>query len=336
MANLAAQKQQGIMHSIKELQTLIKNHIQEIEFAGDPQELYHPIKYMVELGGKRMRPVLVMLACEAMGGKAKEALEPSIGIELFHNFTLLHDDIMDNAPLRRGKPTVHTLYNTNTAILAGDVTFVIAYQYVSKVRHEILHDVMTIFNETAIKVCEGQQMDMIFEQQQEVSIDQYIKMISLKTAALLGCSLELGAIIGGASKTVADQLYQLGLNLGISFQLQDDILDAYGDPEKFGKKVGGDIVQNKKTFLLLKALEWADDVQKQQLEHILSTNNVDDQKKIDAVTTIYNDLKIKEEASRVRDEYFERAMEILNKIDIPVSRKEILSNLANNLLKREV
>ena len=320
--------------AIQDLSSRFNEALKKENFKGEPISLYEPINYMMSIGGKRMRPVLLLLACELSGGDINKAMSAAIGIELFHNFTLLHDDIMDNAPLRRGKPTVHSIYNTDTAILAGDVTFVISCQYLSRVENAISAKVMNIFYDTAIKVCEGQQLDMIFGESAQVSLEAYLNMIRLKTAVLLGGSLKIGALIGGASDDVADNLYHIGVNMGIAFQLQDDILDTFGDPEKFGKKPGGDIVQNKKTFLLLKALETADIHQKQELEKwILSKNN--DSEKVSAITRIYQSLGVKNEAARVRDKYYKDAVDRLASLPVPEDKKLLLKNFGLALLMRE-
>jgi geranylgeranyl diphosphate synthase type II len=245
------------MHSIEQLQTIVNKAIADTKYTSEPAELYEPISYLMQLGGKRMRPVLVLISTELFGADVLKALDAAIGIELFHNFTLMHDDIMDKAPLRRGNPTVHVKWNESAAILSGDVMFVEAYKLMIKVEDSILRDVLDIFSDTASGVCQGQQADMNFEKRDHVGLDEYIEMIRLKTAVLLAGSMQIGALIGGAEKEQADLLYEFGENLGLAFQLQDDILDVYGDPEKFGKQVGGDILADKKTFLLIKARELA-------------------------------------------------------------------------------
>ena len=254
------------MHSIEQLQHLVNKAIADTKYTEQPAELYEPISYLMQLGGKRMRPVLVLIATEMFDGNVLKALDAAIGIELFHNFTLMHDDIMDKAPLRRGKPTVHAKWNESAAILSGDVMFVEAYKLMIKVEDSILREVLAIFSDTASGVCQGQQADMNFEKRDEVSLAEYLEMIRQKTAVLLAGSMQIGALIGGAVPDQANLLYEFGENLGLAFQLQDDILDVYGNPEKFGKQVGGDILSNKKTFMLIKAKELATGNTKSEIE----------------------------------------------------------------------
>src|SRR3978361_2125846 len=250
------------MKKLKELQLLIEQALAELEVPQYPAELYEPIKYILSLGGKRMRPALLLMACDLFGGDVKKAISAALAIEVFHNFTLMHDDIMDNAPLRRGKTTVHERWNNNVGILSGDVMLIEGYKLMMQVDQPLLRPILNIFNETAVGVCEGQQLDMEFETRNNVGIDEYITMIRLKTAVVLGGALKIGALIGGASTADATLMHTFGEQLGIAFQWQDDILDVYGDPEKCGKQVGGDIISNKKTYLLLKALESAGHSQK--------------------------------------------------------------------------
>lgn len=282
-----------------------------------------------------MRPVLVLVATELFGGDIRKAIDAAIGIELFHNFTLMHDDIMDKAPLRRGKPTVHAKWNESAAILSGDVMFVEAYKLMIKVDDTILRDVLDIFSDTASGVCQGQQEDMNFEQRSDVSITEYLEMIRKKTAVLLAGSMQIGALIGGAEKSQAELLYSFGENLGIAFQLQDDILDVYGDPEKFGKQVGGDIISNKKTFMLIKALELAKGEIAEELNYWLNLENFDSEAKVSTVSLIYNKLKVKELAEREMMHYAGKALEALDKINASGSNKELLRTFAEQLLIRE-
>src|SRR6202012_116375 len=281
------------MTDLRKLQALISNSVDELKFPEYPGQLYEPISYILSLGGKRMRPALLLMACELFGGDVNKAISPALAIEVFHNFTLMHDDIMDNAPIRRGKTPVHERWNKNVAILSGDVMLIEGYKLMMQVDNSILRHVMDIFNETAVGVCEGQQLDMEFETRNNVSIDEYINMIRLKTAVVLGGALKIGAIIGGASANDADLIHTFGEQLGIAFQLQDDILDVYGNPEKFGKLVGGDIISNKKTYLLLKALELADSRQSTELNKWLTNSNTDPKDKVTAVTELYNQLQIR-------------------------------------------
>lgn len=323
------------MTDIRHLQQQIEEAIRLLPIDKQPVELYEPIRYTLDLGGKRMRPVLVLMACELAGGKASAALSPALGIELFHNFTLLHDDIMDQAPLRRGKPTVYQHWNTNIAILSGDVMFVEACKLIAEAPAPVLKPVLDAFYKTAIEVCEGQQWDLNFETMGEVSIDDYLNMIALKTAVLLGASLQIGGLIANGNTAMADQLYELGVALGVAFQLQDDILDTYGDPDKFGKQVGGDIIQNKKTFLLLTALQQADAQQQQTLQHWLTTTAFEPVEKVEAVKAIYGQLDIRQQAEAERDRHYAHAMELLQQLEVPAERKEPLAALATQLLHRE-
>ncbi|MBU2045104.1 MAG: polyprenyl synthetase family protein [Bacteroidetes bacterium] len=268
------------MHSIQELQQIIDQAVKDTTYPSEPKELYEPISYLMALGGKRLRPAMVLMATDLFGGDIQEALAPALAVELFHNFTLMHDDIMDKAPLRRGQPTVHAKWNEAVAILSGDVMFVKAYKMMIQVKPDILSPVLEVFNQTAVGVCEGQQIDMNFERRAEVSIPEYVEMIRLKTAVLVGGALKIGALIGNASEKDAQLLYEFGENLGIAFQLQDDILDVYGDPEKFGKQVGGDIISNKKTFLLIKALELAEGETAKSLNHWLNLTQFDAEAKV--------------------------------------------------------
>jgi geranylgeranyl diphosphate synthase, type II len=323
------------MHSIKELQEIIEKAIKEKTYPAEPKELYEPISYLMSLGGKRLRPALVLMATDLFGGDIKEALSAALAVELFHNFTLMHDDIMDKAPLRRGQPTVHAKWNESVAILSGDVMFVKAYQLIITVNPKILFQVLNVFNLTAIGVCEGQQIDMNFENRTSVSISEYIEMIRLKTAVLLGGALKIGALIGEASEKDAQHLYEFGENLGIAFQLQDDILDVYGDPEKFGKQVGGDIISNKKTFLLIKALELADGETAKELNHWLSLTEFNPQEKVTAVSAIYNLLEIRKLADEAMQTYANKALTAFELIDVKEENKKVLREFAEMLVGRQ-
>lgn len=322
------------MHSIEELQALVNKAINDTHYTEEPAELYAPITYLMQLGGKRMRPVLVLIATEMFGGQAEKALDAAIGIETFHNFTLMHDDIMDKAPIRRGKPTVHVKWNENAAILSGDVMFVEAYKLMIKVDDSILRDVLDIFSETASGVCQGQQSDMNFESRNDVSIAEYLEMIRQKTAVLLAGSMQIGALIGGAAKEQAKLLYEFGENLGLAFQIQDDILDVFGDPAKFGKQVGGDIQSNKKTFMLIKAKELAHGDIAVQLQKWIETND-NPTAKVEAITNIYNQLGIRKLAETLMEEYVKKAINALDKITVEEGRKELLRGFAEQLLVRE-
>jgi geranylgeranyl diphosphate synthase type II len=323
------------MYNITQLQDLINKEIAEKQYPNSPVELYEPIRYLMALGGKRMRPALLLLACDLFEGSIIDALKPAVGVEMFHNFTLMHDDIMDKAPLRRGSSTVHEKWNESIAILSGDVMLVEAYQLIMQVDDRILRDVLNIFSETAAGVCQGQQIDMNFESLGDVAIKDYLEMIRLKTAVLLAGSLKIGALIGEAKHEDADALYNFGENLGLAFQLQDDILDVYGDPEKFGKQVGGDILSNKKTFLLIKALELAGDLEKEELTYWLNEENPEAEVKVNAVTEIYNRLGVRQLAEHQMNTFAEKALSALEKIQANSDKKNALRSFAEQLLVRE-
>jgi len=297
--------------------------------------LYEPITYMMDLGGKRVRPILLLMACSLFSDDLQQAMDPAVGIELFHNFTLMHDDIMDHAPTRRGKPAVHEKWSDTTAILSGDVMLIEAYKRIMCVDAAILPSILSIFNDIAVGVCQGQQMDMNFERQDHIHVDDYLEMIRLKTAVLLGGALKIGALIGGGSGEDAALLYTFGETIGIAFQLQDDLLDVYGDPEKFGKQVGGDILSNKKTFLLIKAQELADGETKEQLDSWLVNSQADSQQKINAVTAIYNRLNIRCIVEEARNSFMDRALLSLDQLRVSEDKKVGLSSFAEQILVRE-
>jgi len=324
------------MHTVEHLQELFLKYLQEELFDQSPMELYDPINYILQLGGKRLRPVLLLMGANLFSENIDHALPASLAIEIFHNFSLVHDDIMDEAPLRRGKPTVHIKYGQNAGILSGDAMLILTYQYLNQLKNpKQLQPILFIFNQLAIEVCEGQQYDMNFETQESVEIDSYLKMIELKTSVLIAGGLKIGALIGGAEEKDANDLYEFGRHIGIAFQLQDDILDTFGDPEKFGKKVGGDIAQNKKTFLLLKSIEQATGKDRVDLLTALSTTT-DPAQKIDRITKIYNKLKVQEQATELMEEYLQKAFLHLDRVNVPESRKILLKNLANELMMREI
>jgi geranylgeranyl diphosphate synthase type II len=323
------------MKKLEDLQIIISEAVDKLNFPEYPAALYEPISYILSLGGKRMRPALLLMACDLFDGDVEAAIPPALAIEVFHNFTLMHDDIMDNAPLRRGSVTVHERWNQNVGILSGDVMLVQGYKLMMQVEDRLLRPILDIFNTTAIGVCEGQQLDMEFEQRNEVHIDEYINMIRLKTAVVLGGALKIGALIGGADKKDADLLSSFGEHLGIAFQLQDDILDVYGDPEKFGKQVGGDIIANKKTYLLIKAFELADAGQTKNLNDWITKKQFDSVEKVNAVTAIYNALDIRQYAETAMQSYADKAFEALNAINLPEAHKQYLHDFADGLLVRE-
>ena len=321
-----------------EFQQQIEQALKNKKYGSTPIELYEPIEYMMSLGGKRLRPVLVFMACDFFGGETTKALHPALAIELFHNFSLVHDDIMDKAPLRRNQSTVHKKWNDNVAILSGDAMLVKAYQELCKYDTTMLPKLLEIFSDTAVKVCEGQQLDMNFEKLKMVSIPQYLKMIELKTAVLLGGSLKIGALIGGADEKNAQRLYDFGKNIGIAFQLQDDILDVYADAEKFGKQQGGDIVANKKTYLLLKALEMAEGnrYMKEELHQWINAPYFDEKEKVVAITGIYNFLNIRELARSEMKNHYDKALTFLDDIPVDNIKKTKLIAFADSLMVREV
>lgn len=292
----------------------IDEHLANLLPGRQPEGLYEPIAYTISLGGKRLRPALCMLASRIFCGDAAKALHPALGIELFHNFTLLHDDIMDDAPLRRGKQTVFVKWNTNTAILSGDAMFTLAYEEIAKVDAAILKEVFTTFNKTALEVCEGQQYDLDFEVLDTVAIDDYIHMITLKTAVLLAASLKIGAITGGATAAQADHLYQFGLNLGIAFQLHDDILDVFGEPEKVGKQAGGDIIANKKTFLYLKSLELAGPESREELIDWYSGPTYNVEEKVAKVKSLFEGANVLHHAEAEKTRYYDIALKHLDEL----------------------
>ena len=323
------------MKKLEYLQGLIGGEVDKLALPSYPAALYEPIRYILTLGGKRMRPALLLMACDLFGGDIDAAISPALAIEVFHNFTLMHDDIMDNAPLRRGSVTVHEKWDNNVGILSGDVMLVQGYKLMMQVGDRLLRPILDIFNTTAIGVCEGQQLDMEFEERNEVGIDEYINMIRLKTAVVLGGALKIGALIGGANIEDAELLSSFGQHLGIAFQLQDDILDVYGDPEKFGKQVGGDIISNKKTYLLIKALELANGQQTTVLKNWIAAAQFDNAEKVATVTAIYNLLDVRQHAENTMQAYADKAFEALDAINLPDEHKQYLRDFADGLLVRE-
>ncbi len=322
--------------SIKVFIVSINSAIEQEHFGDNPQELYEPIRYIMAIGGKRMRPLLSLLSYQLYKEDIKDVIPASLAVEIFHNFTLMHDDIMDNAPLRRGQQTVHEKWNNPVAILSGDVMLVKAYQQlIAHCPKEKLIEVLEKFNQCAIEVCEGQQIDMNFEEQEQVHEADYIEMIRLKTAVLLGFSLEFGGIL--AMDNEADQalLYQMGVNAGIGFQLMDDLLDVYADQEKFGKQVGGDIIANKKTYLLIKAKELASGESSLELNKWLKSKDFNNEEKVNAVKAIYDELNIKKLTEDKMNEYFEKAFQNLDDLGAPSEKKVIIKDFFNFLINRE-
>jgi geranylgeranyl diphosphate synthase type II len=322
------------MHTLEQIHEIISQKIKSINLSGKPAELYEPIKYTFSLGGKRLRPALCLLGCDMLEGNPDHALDPAIGIEIFHNFTLIHDDIMDQAPIRRGRETVYKKWNQNVAILSGDTMMALAYDFIMKAPESSRTDVLAAFNKTAIEVCEGQQYDMNYETQELVTIPDYIEMIRLKTAVLLGSSLKIGALIAGVKNENAEKLYSFGENIGIAFQLKDDLLDAFSDEKKFGKMKGGDIVTNKKTFLYIKAFELAKDENLANLKRLFSNEVSDPASKISGVLEIYEKLKIQQHTEHEIRKFYQKAMTCLDHIKIDGSRKTALIEFADQLSKR--
>ena len=320
------------MQSFEELSKKFSEHFNNPHFPKRPDTLYEPNNYFLGLGGKRFRPVLCLMANELFGEINPDAWNVATAIELFHNFTLIHDDIMDKAPLRRGHPTVHNKYSESTAILAGDVMLVKAYDYINKLTPEFIPRILDLFNRTATEVCEGQQLDMDFEGRDTVSFSEYLHMITLKTSVLLAASLQMGGILGGGSLGNLALLYEAGKKIGLAFQMQDDYLDAFGDPEKFGKQPGGDILANKKTFLLIQAQETATAAQKQELQELLNGNAED---KVNKVLKIYRDNKIDEWAKDQKDLFLNEALNYFDEMAVVSKRKQPLKDLAQLLVKRE-
>lgn len=319
---------------VREFQQMIESLVSEQNFARKPIELYQPIAYTMGQGGKRLRPVLTLLSCNLFGGDVKQASYPALAVEVFHNFTLVHDDIMDRAPLRRGMETVYKKWNADIAILSGDTMFAMAYQYALRTEPAFVPDILRVFSKAAIEVCEGQQMDMNFETQQEVEIADYLEMIRLKTAVLLGAALEIGAIVGEAETADIAHIYDFGVNLGIAFQLKDDLLDVFGKQEDFGKISGGDIAANKKTYLYLKALELANSQQNAKLKKYYSTSDMRVEDKIAAVRSIFDALQIEDQVSAIMQRYYDAALAALSRINLPHQRKEPLLNFAEKLFHR--
>jgi len=318
---------------MQSFETLSKQFAEKFDtrhFPEQPASLYEPNEYFLRLGGKRVRPVLCLMGNELFDEIIPDAWHAATAIELFHNFTLIHDDIMDKAPLRRGKQTVHTKYNESTALLAGDVMLVRAYEYLNKISSAYLSKVLSLFNRTAIEVCEGQQMDMDYESQTNVSMNDYLRMIELKTSVALAASLKVGGLLGGGGERNQNLLYEFGKKLGIAFQVQDDYLDAFGDKNKTGKQVGGDILANKKTFLLIHAMESAS--HKKELEQLIKTNSSD---KVEKVVAVYKDCKADEWAIQLKNKYFDEALTHLEDIAVLSKRKEPLRELALFLVQRD-
>ncbi len=322
------------MFTYEELHERVEKYLNSVSLSNEPYGLYQPIRYTLNSGGKRLRPVLTLMSANMFTDDIDDVVCSAIALEVFHNFTLLHDDLMDNADIRRNMPTVHKKWSANTAILSGDAMMIKAFQIISQSTSPEKDQIIKIFNQTALEVCEGQQYDMNFETRMDVTEKEYINMIRLKTSVLLAACLKIGAVSVGATKEQAQSLYNVGLNMGLSFQLQDDYLDTFGNVEVFGKKIGGDIKANKKTYLLIKALELAEGKQAEQLKELITSNNVDADEKVKLVTAIYRDLKIEELVrSKIKD-YNKLAINELNILDVSDDKKTILLHLINKLINR--
>ena len=313
----------------------IESEISQLQFTNPPKSLYEPIEYILSLGGKRIRPALTLMACNIYNNSIENAIKPALGLEVFHNFTLLHDDLMDQADLRRGHETVHKKWNANTAILSGDSMLVLAYERMAQCDSRHLADVLRLFTTTALEIGEGQQYDMEFETRDDVREEEYIEMIRLKTSVLLACALKIGAILADAPAEDADNLYKFGEQIGLAFQLQDDYLDVYGDSKVFGKKIGGDITSNKKTFMLINAFSHANEAQRQELEKWVNAKSFDREEKIAAVTRLYNEIGIDKMAQAKIACYFEQSKKYLDAVQVPAERKEELQKYAQRMMKRK-
>ncbi|NDV79024.1 polyprenyl synthetase family protein [Dysgonomonas sp. 511] len=320
------------IYSFNEILEIVNENIGEIKFDHKPESLYEPISYILSLGGKRVRPALVLMAYNLYAGNLEKAIPTALGIETFHNFTLLHDDLMDNADIRRGKPTVHIKWDDNTAVLSGDAMLIEAYKLIGKTDAKYFSRIFDLFSDTTTEIVCGQQFDMEFEKRMDVTVDEYIEMIRLKTAVLLACALKCGAIIADASEQDADNLYEFGINIGLGFQLKDDLLDVYGDSKTFGKRIGGDILCDKKTYLLISALR--DNSAKEELAAWIGKEEFDEEEKIKAVTAIYDKLGLKQQSEQLIKEYYLKAVACLDKVEVDKQVKAELYKLAEDLTLR--
>jgi len=324
------------MHDISQYQDFFIQYLKKQNIHKEPVNLYEPITYILGLGGKRMRPVLTLMAAEVFNTNYEAALPAAMAVEVFHNFSLVHDDIMDDAPLRRGQETVHEKWDLNTGILSGDAMLILAYQYFEQYEPIIFRDLAKLFSKTALEVCEGQQWDVDFEKRNDVTIPVYLKMIEYKTAVLVAAAMKMGAIVAKTSEKEGDLIYDFGLNLGLAFQLQDDYLDAFGDPKTFGKQVGGDIIENKKTYLYLKAREFSSAEKAAELEKLFSAQLEDNTEKITTVKVIFNESGASKATQEAIESYTFKAFETLEKMDINAEKKNILRKFGENLMGRKV
>lgn len=324
------------MQPIAHYRDIISDYINSHHIVKEPKSLYEPIDYILSLGGKRMRPVLTLMAADAFGADCKKALPAAVAVEMFHNFSLVHDDIMDDAPLRRGNITVHEKWDLNTAILSGDAMLILAYRYFEEYEPVVFRSLAKLFSKTALEVCEGQQWDVDFENRNDVTLPEYLKMIEYKTAVLVAAALQMGAIVAGTTGDNCRLIYEFGLNLGIAFQLQDDLLDAFGDPETFGKQVGGDIIENKKTYLYLLALQNADDTQKQQLQQYFKAHPEDIIVKVEAVKQLFVATGADKATKTAIADYTQRALATLDEMEMAEENKAVLQAFAQKLMERKV
>ena len=324
------------MHDISQYQDFFIDYLKKQNIHKEPVNLYEPIEYILGLGGKRIRPVLTLMAAEVFDTDYTTALPAAMAVEVFHNFSLVHDDIMDDAPLRRGQITVHEKWNLNTGILSGDAMLILAYQYFEQYEPIVFRNLAKLFSKTALEVCEGQQWDVDFEIRKDVTIPEYLKMIEYKTAVLVAAAMKMGAIVAKTSEKEADLIYDFGLNLGLAFQLQDDYLDAFGDPETFGKQVGGDIIENKKTYLYLKALEFSSAEKASELEQLFTLQLEDNIEKIETAKTIFNESGASKATQEAIEMYTFKAFETLEKMEINSEKKDVLRTFGENLMGRKV
>ena len=322
-------------YTFEDLENKINRAINELDYEKEPKSLFQPISYILSLGGKRLRPVLAYMSTNLYDDDVDKTTSSAIALEIFHNFSLLHDDLMDNANIRRGNPTVHKKWNANTAVLSGDAMLIDAYKHIVKVPANVLPEVLEIFTNTAMQVCKGQQYDMDFEKRLDVKEEEYIEMIRLKTAVLLAASMKIGAILGCASKEDANKLYEFGINIGLAFQLKDDLLDVYGDQDYFGKQIGGDIISNKKTFLLIKALEATNKENSVLLRKWITIQEFDSEAKINAVKKIYDELNLESLTDKLIKKYYLAALTCLSDINVSEDRKNELLSYTNILMNRE-
>ncbi|WP_298286692.1 polyprenyl synthetase family protein [uncultured Lutibacter sp.] len=323
------------MSTIETYREEFLTYLHKINTVKEPVNLYEPINYILNIGGKRLRPILTLLTCDIFGGNYTKALDAAVAVEVFHNFTLLHDDIMDSAPIRRGKQTVHTKWNVNTGILSGDAMMIMAYQSFESYEPELFKKLLKLFNQTSLEVCEGQQLDVDFENRTDVTIPEYLKMITNKTSVLVACAMKMGALIANSSDEDAEKIYKFGLFLGLAFQLQDDYLDTFGNVEDFGKQIGGDIMENKKTFLYLKTIELANSKDKKQLLNLYNTST-ELQEKVTEVKDLFINYRVDRNIKNEIENYTQKAFDILTEIQLPIEKKQELIAFGNWLMKRKV